>query len=80
MDVQVELNLDVSIDLSDEDVVEQTEDLRGAIHYELRDSIIKALRASPEWKEIRKTIYQAVLDQLREDVRTDFFTQQRKGE
>lgn len=69
----------VEIELTVEDLASIGEEVGDNLTFQLQDEIVKSIKESEAWKDMRRQIYNACLVKLREEIAKDWI-EKIKGE
>lgn len=68
----MKVRADVTIEMSERDLGKLTEDIGSDLIGWLSSEINRQIRKSEAWRDLKRTIYHACLEQLRDEVRKEF--------
>jgi hypothetical protein len=68
----MKVKANVVIEITGEDFVDMDEDMGEVLQLRLKQEVEEAIMASEVWRDLKRTVYHAVLDKLREEVAKEF--------
>ena len=64
----INIDLNLSIDLSEEDIAEVVEDLRGVLRKKVRDAALSELGSSEEFIAMKRAAFRCALEEVRKEL------------
>lgn len=68
----MKVKAEVVVEILEADFVNLGEDMGENLSCRIKSEIIEAIMVSEVWRDLKRTIYHACLDKLREEVRKEF--------
>ena len=68
----MKVKADITIDINEEDLEEAGQDIGETLTSCLTREVENAIKESEVWRDLKRSVYHAVLDKLREEVAKDF--------